>query len=209
MRVFIYVFTMMALFVSCNRNSNRNHAIEDKQKANRDQYRYINTLKAKKRHLDELGYDTNKVIVLVKVPGSQFLKTVKQGKFPEDVETTYNLLKDAEGNIVFILESPTSESGDWDIVYTNYFDKKGRLFCFERAAGFFNSGCTDEAAHETLTKYYNNKFQVIDSAYTLLDSHKKPLKKSACVFNYDYPYNVIASLAEYLKKNNIKLASKP
>lgn len=208
MRVIICIVTAV-LFVSCNRNPNRQQLLSNKQKANKHAISNITVLKSNKIHIDKLSSDTDRVIVLVKVLGSHLLKIVKQGKFPEEVETTYNLLKDAEGNIVFILESPTSESGDWDIVYTNYFDKKGRLFCFERAAGFFNSECTDEAVHETLTKYYNSKFQVIDSAYTLLDSHKRPLKKSACVFNYDYPYKVIASLTEYLKINNIKLPLQP
>ncbi|TWJ04428.1 hypothetical protein JN11_00137 [Mucilaginibacter frigoritolerans] len=164
-------------------------------------------IKAKKG-IDKLANDSNAVIVLIKKPGSDSLQLIKDGKFPDDVEVTYNLVKDKNGNIVLISESPTSESGDWDIQYLNYFNKSGKLFAFERMAGFFNSECTidaDDAAHEDLVKYYDTDFNVISSKYTLTDSKHRKLKKSKCQFNYDYPYIIAKDLKTYLKTNHINI----
>jgi hypothetical protein len=142
----------------------------------------------------------------VKVPDSDKLVEVVHNKFPNEVETTYNFLKDNEGHIIFAGESPTSESGDWDIAYKSYFDKKGKLFAFERTAGFFNSGCTtnDDAAHEDLIKLYNDK-KLASSTYTLTDSKKRPLVKSKCVFNYNYPYTLLFDWESFKKANKISL----
>jgi len=176
---------------------------------NHPQYKAIlkEEIKAK-RSIDKLANDSNVVITLVKKPDSYNLVLVKDGKFPDDVEVTYNLIKDKNGNIVLISESPTSESGDWDIEYLNYFDKSGKLFAFERIAGFFNSECTidaDDAAHEDLIKYYDKDFNVISSKYTLTDSKHRKLKKSKCQFNYDYHYTITKDLTTYLKTNHINI----
>ena len=173
---------------------------------------YIRTLKSNKKHVDSLATDTGRLIVLIKVPHSDSLQIVKNGKFPDEVETTYNLLKDSQGNIVYIMESPTSESGDWDIEYESYFDRYGKLFGFERTAGFFNEECTDgsvkpgEPVHEKLVKYFDTYSKLIDSTYSLFDNNKKRLNKSKCISNYDFPYKIIFDLTDYLKANKINLS---
>ena len=59
-----------------------------------------------------------------------------------------------------------------------------------RSSGFFNSECTDGAAHELLIKFLNEDFSVLDSSYSLKDDNKKSLKKEECTFNYDFPYTI-------------------
>jgi len=137
--------------------------------------------------------------VYAKVPNNKKLILVENGEFPEVVETSYNILKDKDGKVIYIFESPFSESGDWDIACRSYFNKEGQLFAYERKAGFFNSECTDDDAHETLIKYYNKDFSVTDSIYSLIDNNKKPLDKSKCIFNYDYPCKVYPTINSYLK----------
>lgn len=85
------------------------------------------------------------------------------------------------------------------------------LFAFERTAGFFNEACTvgsakpDEPVYKKLIKYFDSCSNVIDSAYLLTDNDKRPLNKSKCVSDYNFPYHIIFSLKSYLKANNIKL----
>jgi len=146
--------------------------------------------------------------VLVKLANNNQLQIIKKGLFPDSVETTYNILKDNLGRIIYIMESPYSESGDWNIEYKNYFDTNGQLFSFERIAGFFNSECTtdtDDPAHEKLVEYFDRNEKLVDSVYTLMDNNKNPLKRSSCTFNYDFPYKIIHRLKDYLKANKIDL----
>jgi hypothetical protein len=195
---------LLLFFAECNRPMPK-ITLSNKKLVHRS---YIDLLKIKKAHIDSLRSDKEKLIVLVKLPNSDRLRIVKKGMFPDSVETTYNIFQDNAGHIVYIMESPYSESGDWDILYSSYFDTDGQLFSFQRIAVFFNSDCTsevDDAAHEKLVKYFNRRRKLMDSTYTLMDIEKKPLKKSLCTFNYDFPYKIIFRLKDYLKTNKIVL----
>jgi hypothetical protein len=203
---------LLTLFFACN--GPQKHQVANSNRLNQkahDKIIHLITLKANKKYIDSLLLDTNNIIVLVKVPNNKNLQVVKNGKFPDEVETTYNLLKNSKGEIIYIMESPTSESGDWDIEYESYFDQHGKLFAFERTAGFFNEECTDgsvkpdEPVHEKLVKYFNTHLKLIDSTYSLLDNNKKPLDKSKCISNYNFPYKIIFNLKDYLKANEINL----
>lgn len=164
-------------------------------------------LRKKKVEIDNYIKKHPKALVLLaKVPKKKELVRVKNEKWPDEVEYSYNVLKDSTGKVIFIMQSPFSESGDWDITYSYYFDPSGEIFCFERFTGFFNSGCTEDAAHEIITKYYDPKFALVSSLYKLTDSKNKPLNKSKCVFNYDFKgYKIYKRVDDCLKSFNIKL----
>ncbi|MBS7567108.1 hypothetical protein KHS38_22070 [Mucilaginibacter sp. Bleaf8] len=123
------------------------------------------------------------ISVYVKRYNSKKLEKVINEQWPEQIEYTYNIIKNPSGKIVQILASPTSESGDWDICYIHYFNNSGRLIAFERRTNFFNSGCTDndEAVHETICSYYNNH-KVISKSYKLADNNGKNLVMSGVTF---------------------------
>ncbi|WP_295651876.1 hypothetical protein [uncultured Mucilaginibacter sp.] len=201
------IFFMISASVGCSQKSGKNKRAESLK--SQEQVPTIQQLKKQKGKIDKLiAAEQDKLIVLVKLPNSDKLMLIKNDKFPDEVETTYNFLKDKEGRIILAGEIPFSGSGDWDITYKSYFDKNGKLFAFERIAGFFNSECTKEdgdAAHEDLIKYYTSSGQLIDSTYTLTDSKKRPLVKSKCVFNYDYPYTIIFDRDTYKKANKINI----
>lgn len=201
MKVHQYVFTAVVILAGCTGNATKQTSMSVDTR-NTELTTAIDPIRNKKL-IDSLAKDTNSLIVYAKVPNSLKLVVVKNGKFPDAVETSYNLLKDEDGKVIYIFESPYSESGDWDIAYRSYFNKDGQLFAFERKAGFFNSECTDGAAHETLIKYYTKDFSVADSIYSLTDDNKKPLEKSKCIFNYNYPYKVYPTVNTYLKANAI------
>ena len=199
-----YLIILLIVFSACNQPQHTNKQTNIRPR----RLSLIERLKEKKAHIDSLTLDTGKLIVLVKLSGNTHLQEVKKGMFPDSVETTYNILKDNLGHIIYIMESPYSESGDWDIEYSSYFDIDGRIFSFERVAGFFNSECTgesDDAAHESLTKFFNKQSRLVDSTYTLTGNDGKSLKKSSCTFNYDFPYKIIYRLKNYLKANKIDL----
>jgi len=163
----------------------------------------IELLKAQKALIDSfLDQHRDSVIVLVKTPNNSRLLEVKNEQWPEEIEVTYNLVKDATGRLLALLESPYSESGDWNIVLTHYFDKDGKTFAFSRQTNFFNSGCTEGVAYEVINEYYNPFFKQITKEYQLVDEKGKPLNKKGCEFPYDEPYKVEPAkevLLKYLK----------
>lgn len=167
---------------------------------------YLKALQSRKNLIDRQARDTSQLMVWVKVPGKKTLVELKGNHFPKEVETTYNLLKDKEGHVIYMVEVPYSESGDWFISYKSYFYPNGKLFAFERNANFFNGECTaeeSEPVHERLVKYYNADFQLLDSAYTLKDNQGKYLPKVSCMLNYEYSYQVLGNVIAFKRLHNI------
>lgn len=166
--------------------------------------------------IERMKYEKTKIDSLFKKGKGEclsFIKLTETGQsflletdtIPEEAITTYYILKDNLGKVITISELPTSESGDWFIVYTHYFDKTGKTFAFERQTNFFNSNCTDGIAYETKTELYNSDFKIINKTYKLVDEKNKALNKDSCSLFYDYKYNVSPNIDNYLKTNKIKL----
>jgi hypothetical protein len=213
MRNLKYILILF-IFVSCQQKSETKKITSDlqtdikKDKVNRSnellpEPDIIERLKGQKIIIDTLqSQDKLKLEVLVKEPNKEKLKIVLNENWPETIETTYNIWKNENGNIILIGEFPTSESGDWYIEYLQYFDKKEKTFAFQRNTNFFNSMCTDGVAYEKITEYYNSDFNRIERNYSLTDKNKKELKKDDCAMYYDYPFEVSDNLKSYLKKIN-------
>ncbi|NHN26001.1 hypothetical protein FIA58_009975 [Flavobacterium jejuense] len=165
----------------------------------------LERLNYQKTSIDTLfKYSEDKLLVLAKLIDKNEIVQIKNGNFPENVEVTFNILKDSLGQIISASEFPFSESGDWNITLTHYFDKDGKTFAFERQTNFFNSICTDGVAYETKTEFYNSDFQLIDKMYKLVDQNNNSLQKDSCQFPYDYEYKILADIDNYLNTNSIK-----
>ncbi len=104
----------------------------------------------------------DKLIILVKVKGQAELKKVIDQNWPEDIETTYNIFKDQRGQIIYLGEFPTSQSGDWSLGLKHYFGDNGKLIAFEKRLSYFNEDCTDGAVIETIIELYDNDFKIIN-----------------------------------------------
>ena len=166
----------------------------------------VAALKKQKNKTDLLITDKS-LEVYAKVKGAKEPLKVENKRYPRDIETTYNLLRDAKGRVLYIAEMPFSETSDWFIAYKSYFDTTGTLYSFQRINNFLNNGCTRGAAMENMVKYYDASFKVQDSTYTLTDTYKKPLEKGACKFPYNFPYQVFRTLKEYKESRGIPLSN--
>lgn len=196
MKHYLIGLAMLALlYTSCS--SSQQNKEEDAE---------LKELAALKIDIDNMMSDST-LQVLVKVKGKRDLQVVKGKGFPRNIETTYNLLRDTMGKVVFISEMPYSATSEWFIAYKSYFDADGKLFAFQRQNNFLNNGCTHGAAMENSIGYYNNDFLLIDSLYTITDTYKKPLDKKACKFPYAFKYTINKTLGEYLEAKDIKLAA--
>jgi hypothetical protein len=157
-------------------------------------------LARQKARIDTLyEHSKGELITLVKQAGSKEPVQVFNDSLPDDeVEATYTLFKDSSGKISSISEFPFSQSGDWYIVLTHYFDPRGHTFAFERQTNFFNSGCTGGIAYETKTEYYDTAFRLVSSRYRLVDEENRPLNKDSCALLYEYEYKVYPQVKKYL-----------
>lgn len=181
------IFVVLSIFViSCSQSQNRDLIIVQKNR---------------KYSVDSLINKERNLILMAKIEGQENI-----GPIPKDqtlqVETIYNIFKDNKGRIIYISEMPKSPNDDWFIAYKSYFDENGNLFAFQRLNNFFNSKCTKYSASENLVKYYDEKFAVLDSTYTLTDSQAKDLSKLDCKFPYNFPYKTYKTVSEY--QQNVK-----
>lgn len=204
MRRLTFILTIfVGLISACNSNDSRTNSSSTSRLLPEPDI--LKRLKYQKTFIDTLfNHSKDKLIVLAKLVDKDEPIQIKNGIFPDNVETTFNILKDSLGQIITASEFPYSESGDWNIILTHYFDKDGKTFVFERQTNFFNSICTDGVAYETQTEFYNSDFQLIDKTYKLVDEKNKTLQKDSCQFPYNYEYKVSADIDKYLQTNRIK-----
>jgi hypothetical protein len=159
-----------------------------------------------KLHIDALSADTlGPARVFTKVPDQAVPLPVHNSNYPKQIEAIYQVCQDSLGHIVYLAESPFSESGDWDIVYRSYYDAQGRIFAFERTAGFFNSTCTQGALYETMIKFFDAQGQVLATEHSYQDENGKAIQNKPCDFPYNFPYEVVTDVETYCRKINLRL----
>jgi hypothetical protein len=155
-------------------------------------------LKAEKDLLDSLAEKNQSQLTLYgRWRDTDSLVVLDPLEWNPEIMHTFLPVVDSLGRIRAVTESPVSESGDWVITYTHYFDSSGKTFAFERKTGFFNSICTDDLALELTTQFFAPDGVQLDSTYYLSDKAGNPLQRSECQFPYDYPYSIYRSQESY------------
>lgn len=143
------------------------------------------------------------IIVLAKVPGKKIPVRVIHDKWPDDIDESYNVLKDNAGSVILIAEMPNNESGDWYIEYRHYFDNAGNTIAFERTTNVFDSNVKGGVIYETRINYYSPDFKLKYKEYTLTDKAGKKVKNNGRVDIYRYPYHIYKNINDCLKAYNI------
>ena len=202
MRKLTYILIIFfGLITGCNSTGNKTNLTPRLS----HKHDILDRLKYQKQFIDALfNQNKDKLIFLAKLTDNDNLVLFMDGNFPENFEITFSILKDSLGQILTVSEFPFSESGDWYIVKTHYFDNEGKTFAFERQTNFFNSFCTEGVAFETKTEFYNNHFQLVDKTYRLVDEKNRTLQKDSCQFPYDHEYKISPDIDKYLQTSGIK-----
>jgi len=149
--------------------------------------------------------DKDKLIILVKVAGQTDLKKVIDQNWPDDIETTYNILKSNRGQIIYLGEFPTSQSGDWTLGLKHYFGDNGKLIAFEKSLSYFNEDCTDGAVIETIIELCDNDFKVIKTTKIQTDNKGKELKVKDCGHAYKWDIDKRGTVNELVQLKKIRL----
>ena len=153
----------------------------------------------------ETQITTDKLIILVKVKGEADLQKVIDQNWPDDIETTYNIFKNQGGQIIYLGEFPTSESGDWNLGLKHYFGDNGKLIAFERRLSYFNQDCTDGAVIETIIELYDHDFKVIKTTKTQTDNRGRELKVRDCGHPYNWTVDKRGTVSELAQLKKIRL----
>jgi hypothetical protein len=118
--VFLLVFIWSIPYHTYSQAKNADIQITHRLKIKSAQKEYVEQLKVQKALIDEKCKKLSALLVFARLSNPKRLLPIKNGNFPEEAETSFNFLKDNDGHIIYIFESPTSESGDWDISYRSY-----------------------------------------------------------------------------------------
>lgn len=97
---------------------------------------------------------------------------VKNKQFPEEVETTYNLINGPNGQTLALIE--INYGADHYTQITHYFEKGGKTFAINVIHNFYD-GAGKIASWEKTT-YFDNKFDIISTLETLKDKQNKKIK---------------------------------
>jgi len=149
--------------------------------------------------------DHDRIIVLAKVKGQSELINVTGKDFPKETETAYNVLKNQSGQIIYIGEFPTSESGDWTLGLRHYFGDNGHLIAFVKVLTYFNEECTNKGVVERIAELYDNDFRIIQTTKSLMDYKGRELDSIKCGHTYKWDFDKKASVDEFVQLKKIRL----
>ncbi|HTE01975.1 MAG TPA: hypothetical protein VK668_21955 [Mucilaginibacter sp.] len=162
-------------------------------------------LENKKEAIDDyLKKHQKEIITLAKVAGKKKPVRVLNNKWPDGVEYSYNILKNKSGKIIFIMQSPFSESGDWDIEYHHYFDEDGKTYAFSREESVFGD-IKGGIIRMLLFKYYGGNFNIIGTTTKFMDVNFKPIKVKEGQYDFrDDKYSIHKSVGDCLVAYHIQ-----
>jgi hypothetical protein len=129
------------------------------------------------------------------VPSAKIVNVPDPNSWPDDTVNSYLVLLDESASVVAFEDTPSSESGDWSNTYTHYFDTKGTTIAFKRYSGFF-MGCPASVSKETSVYYYDEKHQLIQKEYTLVNEEGAPVNPKECDFMYRHKYKIYSNWNE-------------
>ncbi|MEY5047702.1 MAG: hypothetical protein RLZZ175_1061 [Bacteroidota bacterium] len=192
--VFYKIAILLLIISACEKKNN--------SESNAKKRIVLSKLKQQKKIADK---QQNNIEVYVKLHNSEKPVKVLNDQFPENIEITYNIIRDNSKKIVAISAFPYSESGDWDISLTHYFDNHGKTYAFENLTSFFNGNCVDEESitYQTSIKFFNEKFELIENFEDIRDEKNKILSNDSCHFSQAKSIKLFENLQRYL--NEIKI----
>jgi hypothetical protein len=113
-------------------------------------------------------------------------------------ETDVELGRNNSGQIVFLEEYILDRYADktLEIIQTYFFDEYGSVFAIEQHT---NSICDNSDVHQTMVKYYNADFKLIDNTYKIEGASDEELDKKKCGSEFDETLGISFTYKELLE----------
>lgn len=109
-----------------------------------------------------------------------------------------------QDKIRIAVESPFSQSGDFNISHTHYFDKNGNTLAYTNQTNFFNCLGKDDVSKAFLKRRFDSEFQLIHQDSTFTNNVDSLIKKSDCIHDYDFAYEIAPTVKSFQKRIVIK-----
>lgn len=124
------------------------------------------------RAIDSLAAaDTTLRSYVARLADGRFVRlTPAQDELPDSAEFSDVIVGARGKRVLAVVESPVSESGDWSIQTTHYFDSTGATVAVTHFSGFF-AGCVDaktdssSGLHETVTSYFGARHRLVKRTF--------------------------------------------
>jgi hypothetical protein len=138
------------------------------------------------------------VILVAGLADSTITRVTTPDKWPDSTVVSYDIFADHAGYVRLAYESPYSQSGDWSLVISHYFDTRGLTFLVERQMSFFNGCWNDSTANmipvrETSTTYFDSTGRLISREFVRTTFDDKPAPTEGCNTTMRTPYAVYLS----------------
>jgi hypothetical protein len=139
-----------------------------------------------------------KMILVAGLANGTLAPVTGPGAWPDSTATSYDVFRDQPGQVRLAFESPFSQSGDWNLDATHYFDAQEVTFLVERQVRFFN-GCWSDSTgvmvpiRETITSYLDATGRVVAREVTRTTFDDEPAPTKRCNPATQQPYRVYPS----------------
>ncbi len=121
---------------------------------------------------------------------------------PPNLSASYNLMRNADGNVMYVAEFPFYKKGYPENIYESIFDNEGNLLLFVRQSTFPSD---NKLIFEKSEYYYNKNHDLIKKTYQIADGNGKPIPEDAIIkFDYRFPYEKYMTRAEWLKAHHLE-----
>ncbi len=120
------------------------------------------------------------------------------GGWPESTAVSYDVFPDQRGQVRLAFQTPFSQSGDWNLDLSHYFDAREATFLVERQMSFFN-GCWDDSTgkmvpiRETTTTYLDSTGRIVARDFVRSTFDDDPVPTRRCNTTMRPPYSVYPS----------------
>ncbi len=131
------------------------------------------------------GHLNQNLRVYCRLPdSSKIVAIVDTTRWPEEIETTFNVIFDSTGRLVEFVEIPHTDDSAWEIRY--YFDAKGRLLRlqFYQTTPDAGQNCT-AILREYTDEYFSGDGSILDSSCSFKDVDYKPIDTAGCNLDRD------------------------
>ena len=206
----LIIVLLSSIIMSCNPNSTKLDKSENRIENMSDLVSEPDIdirLAAQKMITDSTIIKTNTPIRYVLFDEKQRAKQVDlKNTEIDDYESQYLIYSDSTKIIKAIKEIPFSQSGDWYIEQTHYFDNKGKTFGLQKQFNTFHhdESCGGDSPIFVNTIQLYNQGKLIIKRETVRDINKKNITKDSCSYNkIDIP--IYSNLSDLLNAAKIDL----
>lgn len=125
-------------------------------------------------------------------------RVAEPGAWPDSTAISYDVFPDEMGKVRLAFQSPFSQSGDWNLDLSHYFDAHEMTFLVERQMSFFN-GCWDDSTgkmvpiRETTTSYLDSDGRIVARDFVRSTFDDDPAPTRRCNTTMRPPYSVYPS----------------